>query len=172
MRGGSSPSQRGEAIVDLLQDVASALREELFRRAREAGMPRFSRELLVILKVTKEPGITVNELARRTDIPKSQVSSFVTRLAAEGVLRKEKDPRDQRLIRLFLTEEGHRRAERWHGAYRTMLVRTVRSLSEEEAGNLMNGLVALRAALAPPAGRDRARASGSLDPRVASKQEV
>jgi DNA-binding MarR family transcriptional regulator len=78
---------------------------------------------------------------------KSQVSMIVGALVDEGVLRREADAEDQRLVRLFLTKEGTARTDRWRTSYRSMLRSLVKTLSEKESQDLLNGLRALQRAL-------------------------
>jgi DNA-binding MarR family transcriptional regulator len=132
-----------EELVELLRDVNRALREEIARRGESEGFPRFSRRLPIAREVLREPGITVNELARRTRVPKSQVSMIVGALVSDGLLRREGDASDQRLVRIFPTEEGSARFERWRSSYRALLRSMVGALSEVEAAHLLDGLRAL-----------------------------
>jgi DNA-binding MarR family transcriptional regulator len=134
---------RDEEIADLLKEVNRRLRDQLARHGEAAGLPWFSRRLPIVREVLHDPGITVNELARRTRMAKSQVSMVVTALETEGLVAKRTDPQDQRLVRLFPTEEGIARAERWRAVYRSMLSRIVRTLSDDEADHLLHGLRAL-----------------------------
>lgn len=137
-----------EELVELLRDVNRALREEIVRRGEREGFPRFSRRLPIAREVKLEPGITVNELARRTGIAKSQVSMIVGSLVQDGLLRREGDPMDHRLVRIFPTEQGTARFERWRSSYRSMLRSMVGALSEDEAANLLEGLRAFHRVLA------------------------
>jgi DNA-binding MarR family transcriptional regulator len=148
--------RRDEEAADLLREVSRELREHLARQGEAQGFPRFSRRLPIIREVLHDPGITVNELARRTHMAKSQVSILVTALESDGSINKRPDPRDQRLVHLFLTDEGTARAERWRTAYRNMLANTVRTLSDEEADHLLDGLRALQRALAERAAAELA----------------
>jgi DNA-binding MarR family transcriptional regulator len=149
----ASTSRRGrnEEIADLLRDVDRELREQLARRGEAEGFPRFSRRLPVLKEVFLDPGITVNELARRSRMAKSQVSMVVAALVDEGILRREADADDQRLVRLFLTKDGTARTDRWRASYQSMLRSLVRTLSERESQELLNGLRALQRALATEA---------------------
>jgi DNA-binding MarR family transcriptional regulator len=140
--------RRDEEVAELLRDVSRELREHVARQGEVQGFPRFSRRLPIVREILHDPGITVNELARRTRMVKSQVSMLVTALESEGLVSKRPDPQDQRLVRLFPTDEGTARAERWRSAYRSMLAKTVRQLSDDESEHLLDGLRALQRALA------------------------
>ena len=142
-----------EEIVDLLRDVNRALHERLTEHARESGVRHFFPLLPLLHVVIDDPGVTVNELARRLGMAKSQMSTLVARLERESLLRKEDDPDDRRLKRIHATPEAKRLTRRWKRQYRSALTETVRSLSPNHARELVAGLRALRAALASAAER-------------------
>ena len=124
-----------------------ALRLEMRRCAQRAGLGRFPGGAPLMATLAQEPGITLNELARQVGLAKSQVSAMVSHLAAEGAVSKLPDPIDRRLVRIHLTDEGRHRLERWRAAYRSLLIWTLQSLSEEVAADLIRGLEALDGAL-------------------------
>jgi len=139
------PSRRDEEIVDLLREVHGALRERLMQGAK--GTNRSIAALSLLRAVSQEPGISVNELARRTHMPKSLVSMIITDLSLERLVRKEPDPADQRLTRLLLTATGTRELDRWRGAYRAIAAKEIGALAPIDAAQLLSGLRALRAVM-------------------------
>ena len=136
---------RDEEIVELLRAVNRTLRERLMQAA--SGRKRSLATLSVLRAVGAEPGITVNEVARRRYMPKSLVSIIVADLAEDGLVRKGHDPSDQRLVRLRLSAAGTRELERWRATYRSIAAGAVGSLSQSEARDLLSGLRALHGAL-------------------------
>ncbi|MFI2762010.1 MarR family winged helix-turn-helix transcriptional regulator [Streptomyces echinatus] len=63
----------------------------------EAGTPGSTRSLLVVLgDLVSHPGTTVGEIATRTGLPQSQVSTAVARLEQAGSVDTEPDPADRR----------------------------------------------------------------------------
>ena len=139
------PSRRDEEIVDLLREVHGALRERLMQGAK--GTNRSIAALSLLRAVSQEPGISVNELARRTHMPKSLVSMIITDLSLERLVRKAPDPADQRLTRLHLTATGTRELDRWRGAYRAIAAKEIGALAPIDAAQLLSGLRALRAVM-------------------------
>jgi DNA-binding MarR family transcriptional regulator len=133
---------REEEIVELLRDVNRALRERLISGA--TGTKRSLATLSLLRAIGKEPGISLNELARRKYMPKSLVSMIVADLSREGLVDKAGDPADQRLVRLSLTGAGTRELDRWRATYRGIAGDAVGALDPADAANLLSGLRALR----------------------------
>ena len=140
---------REEEVVALLREIHGLMKLELRERSGEFGLSPWSRKVVVLVRVTREPGLTMNELGRMAAIPKSQVSSLVAQLVREGLLRKVPDRNDQRLVRLMPTAAGRRQADRWRAAFRELVGRRVRTLTDDESAHLLDGLRALREAYVP-----------------------
>ncbi|KND45880.1 MULTISPECIES: MarR family winged helix-turn-helix transcriptional regulator [Streptomyces] len=62
-----------------------------------SGAPGSARSVLVVLgDLLSHPGTTVGEIAARTGLPQSQVSTAVARLEQAGSVETEPDPSDRR----------------------------------------------------------------------------
>jgi DNA-binding MarR family transcriptional regulator len=142
----------GERIADLLWEVNRLLRERLVRWAGPEDMPRLRGRFRLLARVTAEPGITLNELARRCHMTRSQASVLAAELEGAGLLAKRPDPADRRLVRLHSTAAGRHQLEEWRRAYRRFLSRHVRAMPPARARDLVAGLEALRATLADGTG--------------------
>jgi MarR family transcriptional regulator, organic hydroperoxide resistance regulator len=71
---------------------------------RETGVSAgtwFTLELLA-----REDGMSQGELSQRFDIDPSRVTRLAKRLEREGLLRKERDRGDKRVVRMYLTNKG------------------------------------------------------------------
>jgi len=88
-------------ISELWRQVNREMRSLLDDAFRESAMP--PPVFFMLREIVREPGITVSELSRRVAMVKSHVSRTVDHLACRGYVRKESDPADQRLIRLYVT---------------------------------------------------------------------
>ena len=152
MNRATARTGRDEEIVELLRAVNRTLRERLMQAA--SGRKRSLATLSVLRAIGNDPGITVNEVARRRYMPKSLVSIIVADLAEDGLVRKGRDPADQRLVRLRLSAAGTRELERWRATYRSIAADAVGSLAADDARDLLSGLRALHGELtATEAGR-------------------
>lgn len=63
-------------------------------------------EVHVLTLVSDNPGITVTEIARMMSITPGAASQFVGKLDRMGLLRREKQPDNAKLVHLTTTEEG------------------------------------------------------------------
>lgn len=84
--------------------------ELLARRLETLGVRTAEHEILVNLR--REPGLSQKALAARCFTAKSHASALLDDAERRGWLRREPDPLDGRVKRLFLTAAGARLAER------------------------------------------------------------
>lgn len=60
----------------------------------------------VLANLLRTPGMTQQELAKRCFVAKSGISMMLTRMEAQGLLRREADAKDGRIKRLYLSATG------------------------------------------------------------------
>ncbi len=91
-----------------LGELWRSVNREILERLREAfrGCDLHFGVLFVLRSIHRQPGVTVGELTRQSGMVKSQVSKLVDQLVRRGYVRKESDPADQRLVRVYGTESG------------------------------------------------------------------
>lgn len=63
-------------------------------------------ECPILLQLYRLDGITQEEIVHYQSLDKSGVTRTVQSLERKGFIRREKDEKDQRCKRIFLTEEG------------------------------------------------------------------
>ena len=71
---------------------------------RETGVSAGTWFTLALL--AREDGMSQGELSQRFDIDPSRVTRLAKRLEREGLLRKNRDRGDKRVVRMYLTEKG------------------------------------------------------------------
>ena len=71
---------------------------------REMGVSAGTWFSLALL--AKKDGMSQGELSQRFEIDPSRVTRLAKRLEREGLLRRERDREDSRVLRLYLTEKG------------------------------------------------------------------
>ena len=104
--------------------------------AAETGIPDSYRMVLTFL--LRHPGASQKELAAHCGITNASVSQTVKEMQMTGYLKKETDDRDQRYVKLFLTEKGTSCAaeiqEKIHGADERITALLTREREEEMLG--------------------------------------
>jgi len=71
---------------------------------REVGLGAATWFLLTML--IEEDGISQGEVSHRFEVDPSRITRLAQRLEGEGLLRRKRDPEDNRVVRLHATEEG------------------------------------------------------------------
>jgi len=70
----------------------------------------------------------------------SKLTQVTNRLEGRGLIKKERDPRDRRRIRVIITEKGRREYEALQERMRSMLYGAMRTLSSREIEILVRSL--------------------------------
>ncbi|MEO3387410.1 MarR family transcriptional regulator [Mesorhizobium sp. CAU 1741] len=66
-------------------------------------------QLDVMMNVYRHPGMSQQDVANRLLVGRSNITMLVPQLEKQGLIRREGDTKDKRVIRLFLTEAGEAR---------------------------------------------------------------
>jgi DNA-binding MarR family transcriptional regulator len=150
--GTPSPG-RGEEVQRLLHELQCLLTEARRTQISEGvtvGEAQWFRSVLIA--IAKHPNITVTEIARQIDGPKSRVSVLVSTLAEQGILRREPDPHDRRLVHVSLTDHGKRWLHRMRDQYHRAFTQLLSPLDDEELATVVSGLELLLTVLRPAVG--------------------
>ena len=63
-------------------------------------------QLDVLMNLYRHPGMSQHDVARRLLVGPSNITMLLPQLEKQGVLRRESDPKDRRVMRLYLTPAG------------------------------------------------------------------
>jgi DNA-binding MarR family transcriptional regulator len=61
---------------------------------------------LMLAALADEDGLTPGELAERLQVTTPTIVKMATRMETAGLLRRARDPKDARLVRIYLTDRG------------------------------------------------------------------
>jgi len=150
---GETRATRDQEVQRLLHELQCLLTEARRTQLSEGvtvGEAQWFRSVLVT--IAQHPNITVTEIARQIDGPKSRVSVLVSTLAEQGILRREADPHDRRLVHVSLTDHGKRWLHRMRDQYHRAFTQLLSPLDEEELGAVVSGLELLLSVLRPAVG--------------------
>ena len=91
-----------------------------------------------LYSICKNEGISQTELSKQLYIGKATTAKTVKHLEKIGYIRREKDPEDKRVYRLYLTEKGHEIAPLVNEVYGGMLDLYGKGFSQEEYEHIVH----------------------------------
>ncbi len=98
--------EKAEEIRPLMAPLALAFWRMKSAFEREVGISAGTWFILTML--IQEDGISQGEVSHKFEVDPSRITRLAQRLEKEGLLRRERDPEDNRVVRLHVTEEGRR----------------------------------------------------------------
>ena len=99
-------SSEREAVADweLLAQISQGYRHLSDRLMEQIGMHRAPAALLC--RLFPQDGLTQSELASQLSIQGASVTQVLQRMEEAGWVKRERDAEDNRLVRVYLTEQG------------------------------------------------------------------
>lgn len=135
------------------QEVVQALREVITHVTGDASgawmeldvtMP----QMKVLMLLRENGALRVGVLARYLAVSTPTITGIVDRLVRQGLVRREDDPSDRRVVLNVLTPKGEQLMERLRHRSDEELLRVVSSLSAQEQADLARSLTRLVTAIA------------------------
>lgn len=112
---------------------------------KESGVS--TAQLWMLWELYNEPGLTVSRLANVLSIHQSTCSNMLDKLQQKGLICRDRNSSDQRVVRLFLTESGAALLEKAPRPAQGALADVLLRLPDNALANLDSGLVQLVDAL-------------------------
>jgi DNA-binding MarR family transcriptional regulator len=100
-------------------------------------------QLWIMQEIHESPGIRVGDIARKLAVHQTTVSNLLDALGKLGLVVKNRDPGDQRVVRLSLSAPGGELLMRAPKPARGLLPEALHKMSEEELAQLNQGLLGL-----------------------------
>ncbi|MEX2246060.1 MAG: MarR family transcriptional regulator [Dehalococcoidia bacterium] len=105
-------------------------------------------QLRLLWTLREDDGLPVGALAEHLGVNPSTITGHVDRLVRQGLVRREEDPSDRRIVRNYLTDEGQMAVgviRRIAGVY---VINILKRLSDEQLDRLEQALADLNRAAA------------------------
>ncbi|MGW4242160.1 MarR family winged helix-turn-helix transcriptional regulator [Nocardia sp. NPDC004722] len=132
-------SPEGSAdFLDLHGRTSKALRALADRDMRRLGLHLGQNHVLAVL--WEQDGRTPGEMAAALNVTTPTVVKMATRMAAAGLLERRRDDRDNRLVRLWLTEHGRELREPVEADRKALSDNVTADLTDAERKHLMSAL--------------------------------
>lgn len=133
-------SEKEAAARELLQAFMLFNRQNW--RHHRTGSGKFS-EMQVLMCVKfkskgdpNEIGLKVSDISRILKVTSPTVTQLINGLEAGGLVARKEDPEDRRAVRITLTEEGEKTAQREISAFTDRMAGLVNYLGNEESKQL------------------------------------
>ena len=139
---GESKEEVLRGVHPVLPSLALAFKRMLTTIERESGIGGMKWFLLTVLD--RRDGLSQGEFTQEHELDPSRVTRTAQSLEADGLIRRERDVDDNRVMRMYLTEEGSQVLDRLPEINEQLRRRVHSVLSEEEFEELrrMLGLLA------------------------------
>jgi DNA-binding MarR family transcriptional regulator len=127
---------------DLIQTVTQKMMS-VMRHVRHPGPPPEpvlsppQVHLLFTIGRKKAEGMSVKELAELSHITPGAVTQFVDGLVQKGLVAREGDPSDRRIVRLKLTELAKKQFEKFRKEHLASMSRVFEALNDDEIKQLI-----------------------------------
>lgn len=91
----------------------------------------------LLLLISQNDGASQRELAEQMDIRPSSMTEMLTKLEQNGLIVKKRDNKDQRVMHIYLTEEGKKASEKITESKDTLAESLFTGLTEDEQEQLL-----------------------------------
>ncbi|MDN2567671.1 MarR family transcriptional regulator [Aquibium sp. A9E412] len=89
-------------------------------------------QLDMLMNLYRHPGLSQHDLARRLLVGRSNITMLLPQLEKQGLLRRESDENDRRVLRLYLTPDGEARLKQALAIYTELIDRVMAQSSPAE----------------------------------------
>lgn len=131
-----------QGVHPVLPSLALAFKRLVTTIERESGIGGMKWFVLSVLG--RRDGVSQGELTQEFEMDPSRITRTAQALENDGLIRRERDPEDNRVMRMYLTDEGREVLRKLPGINEQLWRRVHSVLSEEEFEELrrMLGLLA------------------------------
>lgn len=135
----------GEEVNPVLPPLALAFKRMVSAIERETGVGGL--KWFILTRLDREDGRSQGEISRLYEMDPSRVTRTAQAMENEGLIRRERDPEDNRVVRMYLTDDGRRVLEKLPALNEHLRGRVHAVLSEAELRELRRMLAALAEAM-------------------------
>jgi DNA-binding MarR family transcriptional regulator len=95
-----------QLVVQNLRRISKAVRRQIAAHAE--GLAITVPQLSVLWSLWDEDGVLTSKLIEGTNLDGGTITGVVDRLERKGLVRRERDAEDRRVVRVFLTAKGRK----------------------------------------------------------------
>ena len=129
------------SVIRQLRMIIRALQGHSRNVERACGIS--AAQLWALWELQRSPGLNVSDLSRQLSVHPSTASNLLDKLEQGGMVERRRRERDQRVVRLFITDAGQELLTRAPAAPQGELNRALQSMDPALLATLDKGLEAL-----------------------------
>jgi DNA-binding MarR family transcriptional regulator len=136
---------RHHLAAEILDELATYSPTKAMRLMRHWPGGRLSLVHLNVLFILETDGpLPMRGLAEAMDVSQASATGIVDRMEQRGLVERQRDEADRRIIRVAVTDEGHRLVEGMAAQRRDHLARMLDEMTDEELAAYLVGVRAMR----------------------------
>ncbi|HET9071860.1 MAG TPA: MarR family transcriptional regulator [Acidimicrobiales bacterium] len=147
-RANREAPERGARLTYLVKQLELAIRADMDVMARAHGLTTLQYTALTVLR--RHPGMSGAQLARRSFVSAQAGSEMIATLERKGLISRQPDPGNRRILRVSLTSEGDAVVDACDGWMDKLEKQMVHDLGAPERRALRAALDSCIRALSPP----------------------
>jgi len=124
-------------IIRLNRNFNRSLKHEFHDLIKESGFT--FPQLSVVSILTKYGKQKVSEISEKIGLSDSTVSGILDRLEHKGVIERERNREDRRVVKIKLSEGSHAACCEFHRKREEYFAKLLQKLSDEEIGDIVKG---------------------------------
>ncbi|MFO7955287.1 MarR family winged helix-turn-helix transcriptional regulator [Thioalkalivibrio sp.] len=141
----SGPAAGTQGEPDVARSVIRQLRVIIralqgHSRAVERACGISASQLWALWELQRTPGLNVSDLSRRLSVHASTTSNLLDKLEHRGLIERRRPEKDQRIVRLYVTDTGMELLDKAPAAPQGELNRALQSLPKGRLESLDQGL--------------------------------
>ncbi len=126
-------------VAERLVDDVLSLYHLIRRMTHPIHRAEMTPEQYWLLRILRRRGaLSIGELAEALDVTGSSATTACKRLEKAGLVTRERQSDDERMVRVMLTEQGNAKVESWQHRRRELLAHLLAPLDEDEQATLQH----------------------------------
>jgi DNA-binding MarR family transcriptional regulator len=121
----------------LLKQAHQLMRAAIENRARAAGLTMTFPHMAALFLLSETPGLSGAQLARWAMVSPQTMNQILTRLEADGLIVRERDPEHGRILRARVTDLGMERFQRGVAMADALIEESQSDFSSDERDELL-----------------------------------
>ncbi len=94
----------------------------------------------ILMALPETDRITMNNLSIKMKLANSTMTRMVDQLVQKGMVLREPDPEDRRVVCIRITERGRDARDRLRDTLQTLFAQVIQDIPEEERASILNSL--------------------------------